>query len=80
MAGIAHSDGIVNPGDLAATLGFPAQSSVQAPLRDLEAAGLISRMLNSGGKTHYRRNSGLVWDWVKELEASLARPVDAGRS
>jgi len=71
MVGIAHSDGIVNPGELAATLGFAAQSSVQGPLRDLEAAGLISRLPNSGGKTFYRRNTSLVWDWVQQLETSF---------
>jgi hypothetical protein len=37
MVGVAESDGIVNPGELAVTHGFPAQSSLQAPMRDLEA-------------------------------------------
>ena len=43
MAAIAQGDGLVNPTDLAIELGFPAQSAVQIPLRDLAEAGLITR-------------------------------------
>lgn len=71
MIAIAKGDGIVNPGDLAAALQFRAQSSIQNPLRDLEAAGLITRAPTSAGRTYYRRNDSLAWAWVIELAQRL---------
>lgn len=67
MLEIADSDGVINPGDIADALGFRAQSSIQNPIRDLESAGLISRLPVTGGKAYYQRNDSLVWAWVKEL-------------
>lgn len=74
MVAIAESDGLVNPTDLAETLGFAAQSAVQAPLRDLVQAGLIARLPGSGaGRTYYQRQQSLVWQWVIEFrERALA--------
>ncbi|MBM7784431.1 helix-turn-helix domain-containing protein [Tenggerimyces flavus] len=67
MLVIARSDGLVNPGDIAWELGLRAQSSIQDPLRDLQAAGLVSRAPRMGGKRYYRRNPSLGWAWAEEL-------------
>ncbi len=61
MAAIAQSDGLVNPTDLAIELGFHAQSAVQAPIRDLTEAGLITRQ-DGPGRVYYRRNPHPIWD------------------
>ena len=66
MAAIAQGDGLVNPTDLAAQLGFSAQSAVQAPIRDLTEAGLITRQ-DGMGRVYYRRNPHPIWDAVLEL-------------
>lgn len=66
MAAIAQSDGLVNPTDLAADLGFRAQSAIQQPLKDLTTAGLITRE-DGMGRVHYRRNRHAIWDAVIEL-------------
>ncbi|MEB3031741.1 winged helix-turn-helix domain-containing protein [[Mycobacterium] nativiensis] len=66
MAAIAQSDGLVNPSDLAEELGFRAQSAIQTPLKDLVAAGLITRQ-EGVGRVHYRRNSSSLWDAALEL-------------
>lgn len=62
-----RDDGLINPGDLAAELGFRAQSAVQTPLRDLEGAGLIVRLPTQAGRTYYQRSESLVWAWTREL-------------
>ncbi|WP_165546425.1 MarR family transcriptional regulator [Kribbella soli] len=74
MLAVARGDGVINPSDLTEQLGFRAQSSVQAPLRDLASAGLITRVPTSSGKTYYRRNSSLAWAWAEEI-ALAARDV-----
>ncbi|MFV8176506.1 MULTISPECIES: ArsR/SmtB family transcription factor [unclassified Mycobacterium] len=66
MAAIAQSDGLVNPSDLAMQLGFAAQSAVQQPLKDLTAAGLITRQ-DGMGRVYYRRNPHTLWDAAIEL-------------
>lgn len=66
MAAIAQGDGLVNPSDLAAELGFSAQSAVQLPLRDLAEAGLITRQ-DGMGRVYYRRNPHPIWDAALEL-------------
>lgn len=66
MAAIAQSDGLVNPSDLAMQLGFAAQSAVQQPLKDLTAAGLITRQ-DGMGRVYYRRNPHALWDAAIEL-------------
>ena len=72
MHAIAQSDGLFNPGDMAAELGFRAQSSIQDPIRDLVSAGLISRRDNpEGRRTYYARNESKVWEWIEEAVASL---------
>ncbi|WP_235848177.1 MarR family transcriptional regulator [Mycolicibacterium holsaticum] len=66
MAAIAKSDGLVNPSDLAVELGFAAQSAIQQPLKDLTAAGLITRQ-DGMGRVYYRRNPHKLWDAAIEL-------------
>ncbi|OBI24308.1 hypothetical protein A5710_00795 [Mycolicibacter sinensis] len=66
MAAIAQSDGLVNPSELVETLGFRAQSAIQNPIKDLAAAGLITRQ-EGVGRVHYRRNPSSLWDAALEL-------------
>ena len=66
MSAIAQSDGLVNPSDLAAELGFRAQSAIQQPLKDLTTAGLITRQ-DGMGRVYYRRNQHTLWDAAIEL-------------
>lgn len=76
MAAIAQSDGLVNPTDLAADLGFRAQSAIQQPLRDLTTAGLITRE-DGMGRVYYRRNAHGLWAAALELLAqALANDVE----
>lgn len=72
MAAIAQSDGLVNPSDLAMELGFAAQSAIQQPLKDLTAAGLITRQ-DGLGRVYYRRNQHTLWEAATEL---LAQAID----
>lgn len=67
MVGIARSDGVFSPGELAAELGYRAQSSIQDPLRDLEAAGLISRLPKVSGRVYFKRADSKAWAWAEEL-------------
>ncbi|MFA5607598.1 MAG: MarR family transcriptional regulator [Leucobacter sp.] len=76
MAAIAQSDGLVNPSDLAVELGFAAQSAIQQPLKDLTAAGLITRQ-DGMGRVYYRRNPHKLWDAAIEL-LSQALSADIG--
>ncbi len=77
MAAIAQSDGLVNPSDLAEELGFRAQSAIQTPLKDLVAAGLITRQ-EGVGRVHYRRNPSSLWEGALELlTRALAENVAA---
>lgn len=66
MAAIAQSDGLVNPSDLAAELGFRAQSALQQPLKDLTAAGLLTRQ-DGIGRVYYRRNQHTLWTAALDL-------------
>jgi hypothetical protein len=80
MAAIAQSDGLVNPSDLAAELGFRAQSAVQQPLKDLTAARLITRQ-DGMGRVYYRRNQHALWSAALELLGqALAEEVNAGNA
>jgi hypothetical protein len=72
MFAVARGDGLFNPGDIAAELGFRAQSSIQDPLRDLERAGLIGRAPKVGNRVYYTRNPSKVWTWIEEVVASRA--------
>jgi DNA-binding transcriptional ArsR family regulator len=66
MAAIAQSDGLVNPTELAAELGFRAQSALQTPLQDLTNAGLLTRE-DGIGRVYYRRNEHTMWAAALEL-------------
>ena len=71
MIAIAQSpDGRVNPTDLSFELRI-AQSAFQAPLRDLVAAGLVTRVVEHG-RNFYVREKSKVWDWILELKEELA--------
>lgn len=71
MAWIANSDGLVNPGDLTADLGFRSQSAVQAPLRDLVDSGLLVRLPTDSGRTYLQRVDSSAWQFALELVATL---------
>jgi hypothetical protein len=74
MIAVARSSsGVVNPGDLAAELGFRAQSSIQDPLRDLCAAGLLARLPDTSGRTYYERQESKVWAWIEDLNREHQR-------
>jgi DNA-binding transcriptional ArsR family regulator len=66
MAAIAQSDGLVNPTELAAELGFGAQSALQKPLHALTNAGLLTRE-DGIGRVYYRRNEHAIWAAALEL-------------
>lgn len=77
MAAIAQSDGLVNPSDLAADLEFRAQSTLQQPLKDLTAAGLITRE-DGMGRVYYRRNQHSLWGAALDLLAqALSEDITA---
>jgi hypothetical protein len=72
MCAIARSGGDVNPGDLAADLGFRAQSSIQGPMRDLLKARLISELPDVGTRRKsYHREERKVWAWIQEEVAQF---------
>jgi len=71
MIAVARSDGLVNLTDLAAAVGVQNSSSIQKPVNDLKAAGLLG---DDGGtddskRRWLRRADSLVWQWVIELAA-----------
>jgi hypothetical protein len=78
MAAIAQGDGLVNPTDLAIELGFPAQSAVQAPIRDLTDAGLITRQ-DGMGRVYYRRNPHPIWEAALTLLSQALAEEVAGQ-
>lgn len=67
MVGIARGGRDFALSKLADDLGFENLSSIQDPIRDLEAAELISRMPKVANKVHFRRNPSYAWRWAKEL-------------
>ena len=72
MVAIAESDGVVSPGELAVQFGFPAQSAIQQPLRDLQEADLIRRVdaVAASRATFYRRNdASAAWELARQLLA-----------
>jgi DNA-binding HxlR family transcriptional regulator len=80
MAAIAQSDGLVNPTDLVAEIGFHAQSAIQQPLKDLTAAGLITRE-DGMGRVYYRRNQHTLWAAALDLLGqALAEEITAGQN
>jgi hypothetical protein len=67
MVGIARSGKEFVLSDLASSLGFENLSSIQDPIRDLEASELITRMPKVANKVRFRRNKSLAWKWAEEL-------------
>ena len=80
MAAIAQSDGLVNPTELAAELGFRSQSSLQQPLQSLTNAGLLTRQ-DGIGRVYYRRNQHSLWGAAFELlSQALSEDIPAGHA
>lgn len=69
MVGIARASREFFLGDLVDDLGFENLSSIQDPIRDLEASDLITRMPKAAQRVRFRRNKSLAWKWVEELAA-----------
>jgi len=67
MVGIARGGREFALSELAAELGFENLSSIQDPIRDLEAAELITRMPKVANKVRFRRNKSHAWRWAEEL-------------
>lgn len=67
MIGIARGPREFLLSDLARELGFQNLSSIQDPIRDLEAVGLIERLPRVSNRVRFRRSSSAAWRWVKEL-------------
>ncbi len=67
MVGIARGGREFALSELAAELGFENLSSIQDPIRDLEAAELIARMPKVANKVRFRRNKSHAWRWAEEL-------------
>jgi predicted MarR family transcription regulator len=69
MVGIARGSRDFYLADLADSLGFENLSSIQDPIRDLEASDLITRLPKAAQKVRFRRNKSLAWKWAEELAA-----------
>ncbi len=76
MLAIAESEGVFTPTELTQRLGLTHQSMIQSPLKDLQDAGLITRMESplSDRSTYYRREDGSsAWALARELAESAMR-------
>ena len=76
MLAIADSDGVFTPTELTLSLGLTHQSMIQAPLKDLQDAGLITRLESplSDRSTYYRReDSSSAWALARELAQRALR-------
>lgn len=67
MVGISRGGREFALSDLAMSLGFQNLSSIQDPIRDLEASQLITRMPKVSNKVRFRRNKSFAWKWAEEL-------------
>lgn len=67
MVGIARGGREFTLSDLAVNLGFENLSSIQDPIRDLEASELITRVPKVANKVRFQRNKSLAWKWAEEL-------------
>jgi hypothetical protein len=74
-AAIAESDGLVCMVDLIRALGDPpGKSSVNAELKVLEKAGLLSRPdPRRGGRIYLLRQQSAFWDMCKRLRDETAK-------
>ena len=72
MVAIAESTtGQVCLSDLAEQLGHRGVSNIQAPLRDLVRAGLLTRLPASDSRRRwYRRENSLGWEFAREAARS----------
>lgn len=68
MVAVADSpSGKVCLSDLAEELGHRGVSNIQAPLRDLVRAGLLTRLPDGDSRRKwYRRESSAAWDFARE--------------
>jgi|SRR6266478_2134250 hypothetical protein len=78
MVGIARGGREFALSDLAADLGFENLSSIQDPIRDLEAADLITRVPKVANRVRFRRNKSLAWKWAEELASRLSEQPGYG--
>lgn len=67
MIGIARGGREFALSKLAEDLGFENLSSIQDPIRDLEASELITRIPRVANKVRFRRNKSYAWKWAEEL-------------
>lgn len=72
MVAIADSPtGKVCLSDLAEQLGHRSASNIQAPLRDLVRAGLLTRLPDGDSRRKwYRREKSIGWEFAREAVAS----------
>ena len=76
MLAIADSDGVFTPTELTQRLGLTHQSMIQSPLKDLQDAGLITRLESplSDRSTYYRReDASSAWALARELAEQVLR-------
>ena len=76
MLAIADSDGVFTPTELTQRLGLIHQSMIQSPLKDLQDAGLITRLESplSDRSTYYRReDASSAWALARELAEQVLR-------
>ena len=69
MVGIARGSKEFFLADLVDDLCFENLSSIQDPIRDLEASDLITRIPKAAQRVRFRRNKSLAWKWAEELAA-----------
>ena len=72
MVAVADSpSGKVCLSDLAEELGHRSVSNIQAPLRDLVRAGLLTRLPDGDTRRKwYRREASKAWEFAREAAAS----------
>jgi DNA-binding transcriptional ArsR family regulator len=77
MVAIGESDGLFTLTNISERLGLYSPSLIQAPLKSLEAAGLIERMDRVDSRSvHFRRNdASSAWKFASELFEQATREV-----
>ncbi len=78
MVGIARGGKEFALSELADELGFEYLSSIQDPIRDLEASELISRIPKVANKVRFRKNKSYAWKWAEELASRYPEQGLAG--
>jgi hypothetical protein len=76
MVGIARGGREFALSELADELGYENLSSIQDPIRDLEASELITRLPKVANKVRFRRNRSYAWKWAEELASRHPEDVE----